>query len=432
MLFAAGCLTSTDQSTHPPAAGGNSSTQLIQLETQGELIIWHTFSADSKEEDVFIRSIAEFERMNEHVSVVITRVPYSNAHTQFMVAAQGGEAPDLIRLSSDQLGEIGEVRVDGFPLLEDLRAHLTPMDRSLFDERALHAMKYGSELLGLPASQDCLSLLWNDALFPKGAARPHDNWTIEEMLEIAKNLTAYEQGPEGSKVSQAGLSLPVKVPYWWFPFQSGFGGRLFDEYGSPSLNSSGSAESLEYLFDLEQKHLLMHNGTQRENMKTHFLNSEAAMIIDGPWNWATYETVGRLNVSQTLLPYVSSTGERMSPLVTFKGWSVSKRSQYKESAVELALHLTSVNNQRNYAIETYTLPTARVLYDDQRITSNPVLSGFIEQLQLGTPAPTNRAMSLVYGPLSTAFDNVYSTEIAMDPNFALQAAQEELISKLEE
>ena len=42
-----------------------------------------------------------------------------------MTAAQGGEAPDLMRLSSDQLGAIGEVRVDGFPLLEDLRPHLT-------------------------------------------------------------------------------------------------------------------------------------------------------------------------------------------------------------------------------------------------------------------------------------------------------------------
>ena len=32
-----------------------------------------------------------------------------------MVAAQGGQAPDLMRLSSDQLGAIGEVRVDGYP-----------------------------------------------------------------------------------------------------------------------------------------------------------------------------------------------------------------------------------------------------------------------------------------------------------------------------
>ncbi|MEL0101405.1 MAG: hypothetical protein VW862_06870, partial [Euryarchaeota archaeon] len=76
-----------------------------------------------------------------------------------------GQAPDLMRLSSDQLGAIGEVRVDGFPLLEDLRPHLTPAQRNQFDERSLQAMRYGDDLFGIPASQDCLSLIYNKAIF---------------------------------------------------------------------------------------------------------------------------------------------------------------------------------------------------------------------------------------------------------------------------
>lgn len=41
--------------------------------------------------------------------------------TQVITAAQSGEAPDLLRLSHDHLGEIGHMRVGGLPLLEDLR-----------------------------------------------------------------------------------------------------------------------------------------------------------------------------------------------------------------------------------------------------------------------------------------------------------------------
>ena len=107
-----------------------------------------------------------------------------------MTAAQGGQAPDLMRLSSDQLGAIGEVRVNGFPLLEDLRPHLTPQDRDQFEERALEAMRYGEELYGVPASQDCLSLIYNKALFDsQGLEYPNENWTEEDLLSIAKQLT---------------------------------------------------------------------------------------------------------------------------------------------------------------------------------------------------------------------------------------------------
>ena len=61
------------------------------------------------------------------------------------------------------------------------------------------------------------------------------------------------------------------------------------------------------------------------------------MIIDGPWNWATYED-SRLNIGQTLLlPTVTETGERMSPLVTYKGWTVSKQSAHKVAATELSI-----------------------------------------------------------------------------------------------
>ena len=108
--------------------------------------MWHTFAAESKEEQVFTNAVRDFEAVNPNITVEITMVPFANADQLFMTAAQGGEAPDLMRLSSDQLGAIGEVRVDGFPLLED-PPHLTPQDRSLFETRALDAMRYGKNCM---------------------------------------------------------------------------------------------------------------------------------------------------------------------------------------------------------------------------------------------------------------------------------------------
>ena len=384
------------------------------------LEVWHTFAAESKEELVFTNSIKEFESNNPNIDVEITMIPYDNAEHLFMVAAQGGQAPDLMRLSSDQLGAIGEVRVDGYPLLEDLRPHLTPVDRSQYEEKALEAMRYGDALYGIPASQDCLSLIFNKAIFDsQGLDYPNENWTEEDLLSAAKDLTFGEVN---------GLALPIKSPYWWFGIQGGFGGSIFDEDGNPTLDSDGSSEAMRWMLDLELEHGVVATGTKSEGMKNQFIESKAAMIFDGPWNWATYEA-SRLNIGQTTLPYVDSTGEKMSPLITYKGWSVSKQSLHKVAASDLALWLTSKDIQKEFALETYTMPTHTGLSNDSEVLNDEVISGFLEQTRVGTPAPTTRAMSLVYTPLLTAFEQGYSGIASTSE--ALSGANQELISQIE-
>ena len=384
-------------------------------ESEVTLEVWHSFAAESQEEATFLDAISQFQSINSHVNVEVTGVPFGDIDQLYLTAAQGGEAPDIVRLSSDQLGEIGEVRVDGYPLLEDLRPHLTPSERAIFDSKALQSMRYGDALYGIPASQDCLSLLYNRALFDaEGIAYPDENWTQHDMLSAAENLT---QG------DVYGLAVPTKVAYWWFPFQTGFGGSLFDESGNSTLASNGSAESLDWYLSLEQVHGVVRTGTVGETMESQFIQSEAAMIVDGPWNWATYEA-GRLDVGQTLLPIIEETGLRSSPLVTYKGWSVSKQSEQKIASTDLALFLSSPSVQKMFAIDTMTMPTAVETAADPDVIADPVLSGFLAQAEVATPAPTTRAMSIVYGPLGTAFEQVHGGSASAQE--ALEGADAEM------
>lgn len=385
------------------------------------LEVWHTFAAESKEENVFMQSVRAYEALHPNITVEVALVPFGDADNLFMTAAQGGEAPDLMRLSSDQLGAIGEVRVDGFPLLEDLRPHLTPAQRGLYDERALHAMRYGEALYGVPASQDALSLIYNKALFDaRGVSYPDNTWTQRDLLEAAQTLTYQDV---------QGLALPVKSAYWWFGFQAGYNGSLFDEAGEPSLDSNGSAAALDWLLDLELEHQVVATGTQTEGMKNQFIGSKAAMIVDGPWNWATYEA-SRLDVGQSMLPLIEETGERVAPLVTYKGWTVSKQSAHKIAAVDLAQYLASSDVQKSFALETYTLPTHVSLTNDEDINNDEVLTGFLDQIEVGTPAPTTRGMAMVYGPLVTAFEQAYTQSATAA--VALEGANAELKSLMDD
>ena len=400
LLILPGCLGESEE------AVGTISDADITIE------VWYTFAAETIEEEVFLNAVSDFSD-ETGISVKATRVSYGDADQLFMTAAQGGEAPDLIRISSDSLGKFVEVRVDGAPLFEDLKPHLTPQERSKFDSTSLESMRYGDSLYAVPASFDCLSLIYNKALFD-GIEEPNENWTLEDLKTAG---------------SQVGLEFPVKNAYWWFPFLGGYGGQLFDENGVPTLDENGAAESLEWMMDLELEHGIVPEGTQKISMENSFEAWDAGMVIDGPWNWARYGK-GIDNLGQTLLPKVSMDGEHLSPLVTYKGWAVSKQSPEKVAATQLALFLSSDDVQKQFALQTYTIPTAENLKSDSEILANPIVTGFIEQAELGTPAPTTRGMSMVYTALAPAFEQVYTG--TSDAQSALTMADRELEDMLDE
>ena len=396
-----------------PGCLGESTEEMDSSDnSQITIEVWYTFAAETIEEDVFLESVDSFVAQTG-VEVKATRVSYGDADQLFMTAAQGGEAPDLIRISSDSLGKFGEVRVDGAPLFEDLRPHLTPANRERFDPVSLDSMRYGESLYAIPASFDCLSLIYNKALFD-GMEEPNEDWTLEDLVAAGE---------------QVGLEFPVKNAYWWFPFLGGYGGELFDENGTPTLDEGGAAASLEWMMDLELEYGIVPEGTQKISMENSFEAWDTGMVIDGPWNWARYGK-GIDNLGQTLLPKVSEDGAHLSPLVTYKGWAVSKQSPQKVAATELALYLSSDDVQKEFALQTYTIPTSQNLKQDSEIIADPVITGFIDQAELGTPAPTTRGMSMVYEALAPAFEQVYTeTSTASE---ALAMADEELERMLSE
>ena len=85
---------------------GGSDTASTPVDDDGPitLTVWHTFAAESKEENVFLQSIRSFEALHPNITVDASLVPFGDADNLFMTAAQGGEAPDLMRLSSDPTG----------------------------------------------------------------------------------------------------------------------------------------------------------------------------------------------------------------------------------------------------------------------------------------------------------------------------------------
>ena len=381
--------------------------------------VWHTFGVDSLEERLFVDAVDRFTVDNPDIRVQVVRIPFLQNLQQFINAAQAGEAPDLIRLSATELGKVGHVSVEGFPLLEDLRAHLTPMQKARYLRPALAAMSYGASLHALPASQSCMTLLYNKDLFD-AARHPYPNaeWQTEDLLSAASALTTDDV---------AGIALPVKWSYWFIPFVAAAGGKLFDADGRPALDSAGTAEAMRWVLDLERAHGVTGSTNSVEAMSTRFQTGRAAMVIDGAWNWDRYAESG-IPLRQSLLPHYGSTGKRLAPMLDYFGWSVTKQSPVKAAAAKLALWLTSHAVQKDFALGTYSLPTLVALIDDPTLTSHPVLGGFIEQASFGMSVPTTRGTAMLFEQLDTAL--ALTHDGTLTARASLKAADRELARML--
>ena len=380
---------------------------------------WHTFGVDSMEERLFVKAVDGFLAEHPDVRVEAVRIPYMQNLQQFINAAQAGEAPDLIRLSSTELGKVGDVSVEGFPLLEDLRAHLTPMQKARYLRPALAGMSYGASLYALPASQSCMTLLYNRDIFDAaGHPYPNAEWQTEDLLQAATALTNDDV---------AGIALPIKWSYWFIPFIAAAGGRLFDAEGNPVLDSAGAAAAMHWVLDLERVHGVTGAINSIEAMSTRFQTGRAAMVIDGAWNWDRYVDSG-IALGQSLLPYDGSTGKRMAPMIDYFGWSVAKQSPAKAAAVALALWLTSGAVQVDFALGTYSLPTLVALKDDPAVTGHPVVGGFMAQAGFATSVPATRASALLFEQLDTALSLTHDGTLTAQA--ALRAADRELAKML--
>ncbi len=88
LILLPGCLQESDE------VEGVDSDSSLSIE------VWYTFAAETIEEEVFLDAVESFSS-ETGIEVKATRVSYGDADQLYMTAAQGGEAPDLIRISSD-------------------------------------------------------------------------------------------------------------------------------------------------------------------------------------------------------------------------------------------------------------------------------------------------------------------------------------------
>lgn len=387
-------------------AGQNTRVDFLLEQLTGKvLVVWHTYSG--KEQDEFNKLVDRYRATRTDLNVQVEFQPFAGAPEKFIVSATAGNAPDVMRFQNDRLGDIASL---GY--LEALDTRLDPSIINLYTTDTLAAMRIEGSIYALPATQDLLAIIYNRALFnAAGEPFPQDDWTTDDLLRIATNLTA---------PGTYGFVTPQTNGYYWFPWLVGFGGDIFtvpdtqpiDGDPDVGINTNESAESVLFMQSLDKVHHVMFANPGEDPMLTEFLSGKAAMITTGPWNIPRIEGA-EIDYGIAPYPIVSQTGLRAEPVLGVKGFAIWKLSSVKDDAFDFIKFVTSPAEQKKFALGvdgvpgTNDLPTYQAAFTDPDILQNPIISRFLLQASFSSEFPSRPEMGRVWGPVTDALTFIY-------------------------
>ena len=166
-----------------------------------EIVIWHNMRPEEK--SILQRQINEYMKIHPGIKVIQLYKETEEMRSGYIIAAIGGQGPDLIYGPSDQIGPFADMQI------------IKPLDqifpKSYIDSFNTSALIYSNGKLWQLADKlgNHLTLVYNKDIIsvpPK---------TDKELIEIGKKNTIVNS--EG-KTIQYGLVWNYTEPYFFIPF----------------------------------------------------------------------------------------------------------------------------------------------------------------------------------------------------------------------
>jgi arabinogalactan oligomer / maltooligosaccharide transport system substrate-binding protein len=367
-----------------------------------ELVVWHAYRAAEK--TAFEKVLENFAKTPgaKGFKVSPLAIPYDAYADKISAAVPRGKGPDVFIYAQDRLGGW----IEAGKTVEPIDFFLDKGTRDALLPGMLSAMTYKGGVYGLPINYKMTTLIYNKDLVktpPK---------TTDEMIKLAKTLTNASSGRYG-------------LAYWYTNFyfhsalMNAFGGSVFDKDGKVTINSPANVASLNQMMTWYKKDGVMPTEPSEALIASMFNEGKAAMVINGPWFVGDIDK--KINVGFAPLPVVDAAKKPMRPWMTIEGAYVAASSANKEVAYELAKYLTGEEAGLILAVEGRQMHTNKAIYNNPKVSGDPVLKAYREQLENAEPMPNRPEMTMVWSPATTSMNKIVKGNATVEA--ALKEAQ---------
>lgn len=305
-----------------------------------------------------------FEACGEQIGVTIEReaVPGDTLIARVLQQASAGTLPDVLMLDNPDVQEIAStgalVPLSNFGLAAEG-----------YVQGVVDASTLDGELYGLQPITNSIALFVDPDVLAEAGVTPPTTWA--ELRTAAEALTS------GNRYGIA-FSAPGNFEGTWtfLPFMWSNGGDETD------LATPEVAEALQLWVDL------VNDGSASESVITwgqgdvndQFMAGNAAMMINGPWQFGTLEANG-VNYEVVPIPVPEAGASSIAPLGG-EAWTVPDTGDEarQAKAAEFIACLNTDEYQLTMATERRTVPTKAALHD-QFVADNPGMAAFTEMVR---------------------------------------------------
>ena len=365
-----------------------------------KLNLWHTFNPQETRTLNLV-----LERLSRRVQPTV--IPFARAQNKFRRAAQrcGEAAPDIFRAEMPWVAEFVS------------KGLVVPYNGVVSEHALLPQARQGARYRGkrwfLPASLDCLALLYNRRLMDRAPG------TLDELIAAAREQTIDAAGQRPTsprfnpgRVKRWGFYVRADG-YWFLPFLWALGGKLLDpDKEEVFIDNPAAVTALDYYRDLIRKHRVApprpSPSNDYEDQMRRFGAGELAMIVNGPWATSdllalpAFKDPSKLGVA----PFPSGPDGRAAAPLSGHGYVVSRCAKDPAAAWRLAEALSSLEVQVRFARANRLLPALKAAYGAPKVKANALLTGFSRALARSRPRPQHPAIARIFDDFTPAVQAV--------------------------
>ncbi len=318
--------------------------------------------------------IALFEAENPDILIQLEAVAGSDYYARLLTQIAAGDPPDIMQIGDDAVPMF--VDKGGLLSLDEYISGEYPLDPSIYLPGTFTPGQYDGQQWCLPKDFSPLGVYYNKKLFDAaGVAYPEEDWTWDDLLATAQELTDPEAGIWGIQLT---ANWTTGFEYW----VGAAGGRLISEDGTQYVGYMDSPETIEavqFFSDLYHKYQVAPPPADFNlwaGGNAEFDNGKAAMRLFGRWPQAGYKTNPNIDLGVVPPP----AGAQPADVLFWGGFCIASGTENAEAAWRFLRFY--VGEEGSQVWKDWAIPPVASVAEEAGLMSDPIEGAWIKGLDM--------------------------------------------------
>jgi multiple sugar transport system substrate-binding protein len=369
--------------------GGETAKAVAEGAAKGDITVW----AMGTEGEKLSALAKDFEAANPEAKVNVTAIPWDAAHDKIATAIAGRQTPDVSLVGTTYMAEFAKSgALDPTPSI---------IDGGQFFPGGWDTTKVGGTSYGVPWYVETRLLYYRTDLAGKASEKAPASWS---------DLTAFAKGMKEKSGAKWGINLQAGGKGAWqtfMPFAWQAGGSITGQDGKQfTLDSPAMVKALEYYKSFFSSGLSPDALLRPGELEQGFVDGSFGAFFSGPWHLGLIKEqggpafTGKWSVARMPKEMAGTSFVGGGDLAVFKD------AKNRDAAWKFVQYLTKPEVQVKWYEQVGDLPSAKNAWQDQKLSGDPLLKTFGDQLNEAKSPPAIATWEQVATVIDTEIEKV--------------------------